>query len=183
MVEPENSKAGLRPFRVQSSPSGPDLIAYSDFYRGFSPRLLAFLIYQGAQAADAAEIVQDTMTKAWQSWSTIQHPEAWTRRVASRALVRRIASVEEDSVATVPEQSALLVSRADMDAWEQKHDLLRVLALLPPRQRQIMAWTLEGYTPAEIGRELQLTAEVVRSNLKKARRSMARHLDSMNEGS
>ncbi|MEV6562301.1 sigma-70 family RNA polymerase sigma factor [Nocardia sp. NPDC051756] len=184
MVEPENTEAELRPFRAPMSLiDGVDLAAFSDFYRSFSPRLFAFLIYQGARSADAAEIVQDTMTKAWQSWSTIRYVEAWTRRVASRALVRRIASLEEDSVAAVPEQSALLATHAEMDAWEQKHDLLRVLALLPPRQRQIMAWTLEGFTPGEISAELLLSADAVRSNLKKARRSIARHLGSMNEGS
>jgi RNA polymerase sigma-70 factor (ECF subfamily) len=180
----ESDNTGLRSFRAEASPSaGADLAAYSEFYRNFAPRLFAFLIYQGAQRVDAAEIVQDTMTKAWQSWSTIQHPMAWTRRVASRALARRIGSVEEQPVATVPEQSALLRARSDMDAWEQKHDLLRVLALLPPRQRQIMAWTLDGYAPAEISAELGLPGEVVRANLKKARRSMARLLRSMNEES
>jgi RNA polymerase sigma-70 factor (ECF subfamily) len=39
-----------------------------------------------------------------------------------------------------------------------------------------MAWTLDGYTPAQIAEELQITAEATRSSLKKARRTLATYL-------
>ena len=39
-----------------------------------------------------------------------------------------------------------------------------------------MAWTLDGYTPAQIANELGITAEAVRSSLKKARRTLAAYL-------
>ena len=51
-----------------------------------------------------------------------------------------------------------------------------MLDLLPLRQRQVMAWTLDGYTPAQIADELQITAEAARSSLKKARRTLATYL-------
>jgi DNA-directed RNA polymerase specialized sigma24 family protein len=39
-----------------------------------------------------------------------------------------------------------------------------------------MAWSLDGYTPAEIATELQITAEAVRASLMKARRALAEYL-------
>ena len=43
------------------------------------------------------------------------------------------------------------------DAAEIAQDTITELDGLPARQRQIMAWTLSGFTPAEIAPELGLT--------------------------
>lgn len=151
--------------------------AFSAFYRAFAPTLVAFLIYQGARPADAAEIVQDTMAKAFQSWERIDHPQAWARRVASRGYARRIASILEDPVEAPPEQRVPLL-RADTDpnTLIERHEVLRLLALLPSRQRQVMAWTFDGYNPTEIAEELGMSADAVRASLFKARRTLALHL-------
>ena len=113
---------------------------------------------------------------AYGHWTTIRVPLAWARRVASRALARRIARVVEDPVDDLPHASPLLPEQSGLSNWEQRHDSLRLLALLPLRQRQVMAWTLDGYTPAEIAEELQISPGAVRANLHKARRSLTRHL-------
>jgi RNA polymerase sigma-70 factor (ECF subfamily) len=158
--------------------SATDLAAFSDFYRRFTPSLVRFLRSQGAGWTDAAEVAQDTMTKAWRKWSGIQRPEAWVYTVAGRELVRRIANPEEYPTPDVPERSALLPSDLELAALEQRHDILRVLDKLPPRQRQVLQWTIDDYTPSEIAQMLQITPEAVRSNLLKARRSIATHLNS-----
>jgi RNA polymerase sigma-70 factor (ECF subfamily) len=150
--------------------------AFSEFYRQFTPTLVAFLIWQGARLPDAADISQETMIKAYQRWSEIRQPESWARRVASRALVRRIASIAEEPIDDPPEHSSLLPSLTNVEAWEQQHQVLRLLDPLPPRQRQVMAWALDGYTPAEIAEELEITPEAVRANLMKARRALASYL-------
>lgn len=150
--------------------------AFSAFYRRFVPTLVAFLVWQGGRLPDAADITQETMIKAYQRWSEIRHPESWARRVASRELVRRTASVEEDLVNDPSEHSSLLPTLTSVEAWEQRHEVLRLLDRLPPRQRQVLAWTLDGYTPAEIADELKITPEAVRANLMKARRALAEHL-------
>lgn len=151
--------------------------AFSAFYRRFVPTLVGFLMWQGARLPDAADLAQAAMSEAYRYWSTIREPEAWVRRVASRALARHIARVEpEDPVGEIPEHSSLLRPLTDVTAWEQEHEVLRLLDLLPLRQRQVMAWTLEGYTPAEIAAELKITPEAVRSGLKRARSALAAHL-------
>lgn len=149
--------------------------AFSDFYRQFVPTLAAFLVWQGARLDVAADIAQDTMIKAYQRWSEIHSPKAWARTVASQAFVRHIACPEDPSP-DPPEHSSLLPAATNVEAWEQRHEVLRLLDRLPPRQRQVLAWTLACYTPAEIADELGITPEAVRASLMKARRALAEYL-------
>lgn len=151
--------------------------AFSAFYREFVPTLVAFLVWQGARLPDATDITQETMTKAYRNWGRIKQPAAWARTVASREYARRIASIAEDPVGEVPDANPLLPAGVDVTAFEQRHEVLRLLALLPVRQRQVMAWTYDGYTPAEIAEELKIDPQAVRSSLRKARRTLAGHLE------
>jgi RNA polymerase sigma factor (sigma-70 family) len=153
--------------------------AFSVFYRESLQPLVAFLMYQGASLADAGDLAQEALAAAFHSWERIQHPKAWTRRVASRALIRQISRVEDPSE-VVPERAVLLPDR-DISDWEEKHEILRLMRLLPPRQRQVLAWTLDGFKPSEIAAELGLKPEAVRANLKKARRAIVAHLDKVGE--
>jgi RNA polymerase sigma-70 factor (ECF subfamily) len=91
-------------------------------------------------------------------------------------LARRIGAIDEDLIAD-PERSALLLpSASDIDEWIQHDDYTRVLSSLPSRQRQVIAWTMEGYKPAEIAEQLHIDPQTVRSNLRNARRAIATQL-------
>jgi RNA polymerase sigma factor (sigma-70 family) len=150
--------------------------AFEVFYRRNVKQLIAFLLAQGAQLADAVDIVQDTLCAAYTHWPSIDNHKAWAHKVASRALVRKIASLREDLVSETPEPNPLL-RNTDINHWEQQHDLVRVLTTLPPRQRQVMAWYLFcSYTPTEIAEALGIQPSTVRANLRKARRSLAKRL-------
>ncbi|MEU0192053.1 sigma-70 family RNA polymerase sigma factor [Streptomyces afghaniensis] len=154
---------------------------FSTFYRSNISRLAGFLINQGAALPLATDIAQDTMVKAYQRWADLDDPRAWAHMVASRALVRAIASVEEDPVERVPEPTSLL-SRPDAIAeWETRYDARPMLRSLPPRQRQILAWTLAGYRPIDIAHHLDLPTETVRGSLAKARRAAAAYLKQREE--
>lgn len=169
-------RSPFTPEPIQPSADADNDAAFSEFYREFVPILVAFLVWQGAGLADATDIAQDTMIKAYQRWSEIDHPKAWARTVASRALVRRIASIVEEPIDQLTERSSLWPTSINVAAWEQRYEVLSALDRLSPRQRQVTAWTLDGYTPTEIATELQITAEAVRANLMKARRALATHL-------
>lgn len=146
--------------------------SFATFYKTFTPTLVAFLRWQGVPLRDAADLAQETMTQAYRNWLKIRHPKAWVRRVASRLWARRLAESIEDSVADVPEP-ILLREVTDVTEWEQRHDVLQILDQLPSRQRQVLAWSLDGYTPSEIAEELRMTPEAVRASLYKARRALA----------
>lgn len=148
---------------------------FSAFYRENISKLVGFLVTQGARVADATDIAQDTMFKLWKSWSKIDNPLPWARVVAGREYVRRFSALEEDHI-DCDEHSALLGSASEIDDWIETETYQEALTALPTRQRQILVWTMEGYQPTEIARELQLKAATVRSNLRKARRAVALHL-------
>lgn len=179
-MDTENPDIDLTLAAVPAQRTGTLRDEFAAFYRSSMPRLVGFLVIQGAPLQDAADVAQETMAQAYRRWAQVSHPQAWTRRVASRLWARRLAHVGEDPVSDIPE-SVMLPGDTDVVAWEQRHHLLHVLDRLPSRQRQVLAWTLDGYTPAEIAAELQLNPEAVRATLYKARRTVARQLASADD--
>jgi RNA polymerase sigma factor (sigma-70 family) len=167
------------PARHRPDTPPADVAAFSAFYRAEVKALVNFLLWMGAGLADATDIAQETMIEAYRTWPSIQQPRAWTRCVASRQYGRRRYGQE---IATEPEDlGPLLRAPADIAAWEQRHEVLRFLAALPWRQRQVMAWTFDGYRPQEIADELDITPEAVRASLKLARRALAEGLGQAGE--
>lgn len=149
---------------------------FSSFYRENVRQLVGFLINQGSTVPVAADIAQDTMIKVYQRWNDLREPRAWAHTVASRELARRIASVEESPVDQIPEPTSLLPRPDAISEWVDRYALLPLLRSLPPRQRQVLAWTLDGFTPDDIAQQLRITSEAVRSNLLKARRTAVSYL-------
>ncbi|GGP36691.1 RNA polymerase sigma factor [Saccharothrix coeruleofusca] len=142
--------------------------AFSDFYRATTRQLVAFLLLQGADLPLAADLAQETMTTLYRRWAEVSQPRAWAYRTASRALGRALFSSRETPTADPP----LLRATADVEHWHQTQEVVAELARLPPRQRQVMAWTLFDHTPAEIAAELGMTPEAVRANLYQARKAL-----------
>lgn len=149
--------------------------AFSQFYRSDRIPLEAFLMFLGAERNAASDIAQEAMCFAFESWDQIQHPKAWVRRVGSRILWRLWLSVEDPSE-LIPERVPW-GRPTDFDHIDTEQEFVRAVRSLPPRQRQVLAWTFEGFTPQEIAVELELPAATVRSNLKKARRAAAEQLE------
>ncbi len=181
--EPSVKAPPLGEDRLGAPPSNYDA-AFAAFYRDFMPRLTRFLLWQGAPLADAVDIAQETMAALYKDWPRIHNPQAWSRRVGSRRWGRRIATLAHE-LSTDPGDIAgtgvatsvpRLISPDQVRAFEQHHDALKLLDRLPPRQRQVLAWTYEGYTPTEIAEELQLTPQAVRASLHKARDAAASYL-------
>jgi RNA polymerase sigma factor (sigma-70 family) len=148
---------------------------FARFYRDHINRLAAYLIYQGAAAHLAADIAQDAMIKTYRRWGEIKTPRAYTWTVAYRAFIRHALSDAEQPAAEVPEPAALLPRPTEAEAWLQEQHVIHVLRTLPPRQRQVLALTIDGWAPAEIADLLGLDPAAVRSNLKKARRNADEH--------
>jgi len=142
---------------------------FCTFYLSATKGLVAFLIVQCGNVALAADVTQETMAALYQRWDEVTHRRAWVYRVASRILGRELFAVRRDTpTADVPEPVSLLRT-CEIESWEQQHDLVAELLPLPLRQRQVMAWTLAGFTPTEIAEELSLTSDAVRASLYQAR--------------
>jgi len=141
--------------------------AFSAFYLLHHPRLVRFLVLDGAPTRIAADLAQDAMIDLFRRWETVQFPWAWVRKAASRAWIRYRTQVPELPFDDV--ELPLLISDSAASEIDTRHDLLRMLTRLSPRQRQVMARLFDGDTYGEIAAELQISEATVRSTARHAR--------------
>lgn len=142
--------------------------------------LVRHLMRQGAAPHEAAEAAQAAFTEAYAQWQAITHPTAWLRSVAYRQYLRRPA--REDPVADVPDLPGGVCPLAAVELKEEDARVLAALAELPPLQRQVMAWVLDGFPTAEISTALGMTEAAVRQNLCRARARLKQHLLGEHDG-
>lgn len=137
--------------------------------------VIRFLMRNGAGVHEAADAAQSAFVLAYEAWHTIDHPRAWLRRVAFRQLLRLRPS-KEHPYAAVPDLPGGRCPISAVELGEQEARVFEALGWLPPRQREVMAWTVDGFTPIEIAQELAITPEAVRQSLARARQNLKRAL-------
>jgi RNA polymerase sigma factor (sigma-70 family) len=136
-------------------------------YRAELKGLVMFLIRQGIPHQDAIDAAQSAFADALWQWEQIRTPRAWLRRVAIRC------------VKHLPEYPVSDMSMADrpllpdgIEIKEETRNVLKALAHLPPQQRVVMAWTVDGFSPTAIAAEINSTPAAVRQNLHRARETL-----------
>jgi RNA polymerase sigma factor (sigma-70 family) len=148
---------------------------FAEFFRAEHKKLIRFVIAIGAGGDEAAEIAQVTFVKAFESWGVIRAPRAWIRRVAVNELTAaRHAARRETPQATLPDAQAPVSTALAVELTEEARQVLAALQALPPGQRQVMAWIIDGFGPAEIARELGVSPDSVRQSYAKARKNLGR---------
>lgn len=148
---------------------------FSSCYKRELPSLIWFVMSLGADAHRAADVAQSAFAEALGSWDRIQHPTGWLRRVAGRIYYRSMVP-QETPVEIVPDQQSSLSAASEVELHDEARRVLAALADLPPKQRQVMAWSIDGFSPGEIARELDVDPAAVRQNLAKARKSLKQAL-------
>ncbi len=147
-------------------------LARSEFaacYATERPLLVRFLMKLGASAQDAFDAAQDAFVEALRCWERIQNPRAWLRTVAIRRLPRRRPEVP------LREWQDLADPAPDVfEISDETSKVLDALRRLPPVQRLVMAWTMDGFEPVEIAAEVGMTPEAVRQARARARASLKR---------
>lgn len=142
------------------------------FYEQDMTRLVGFLIVQGAAPSLAADIAQDAMIEAYRRWNALDTPRAWVRVVAARSWWKLMPSGLPDVPhEELPEPRGLL-DDAHAAEIQERHVFLALLHQLPRVQRQVMAWTYDGYRPTEIAAALGMKPATVRSALRSARTTL-----------
>ncbi|MEV6832118.1 RNA polymerase sigma factor [Amycolatopsis sp. NPDC051102] len=156
---------------------------FEAFFADDHPRLVGFLIRLGYPLAIAEESAAETMFKAHKKWAVIEHPKAWVRKVASREAMNQSIRETEDRRRSA-ESSWLLHETGDDSTGSVDAQLLRdqLLQSLPgDRQREIMAWTFDGFEPTEIANALGIEPESARSSLRYARAKIKKRWDQLNQ--
>jgi RNA polymerase sigma factor (sigma-70 family) len=148
---------------------------FAEFFRAEHKRLIRFVIAIGADGDEAAEIAQVTLFKAFECWDVIRAPRAWIRRVAANELTAaRQAARRETPRAMLPDVPVPVSTALAVELTEEARQVLAALQTLPPGQRQVMAWIIDGFGAAEIARELGVSPESVRQSHAKARKNLGR---------
>ncbi len=150
-------------------------VEFAEFFRAEHKKLIRFVMAIGAGGDEAAEIAQVTFFKAFESWDVIRAPRAWIRRVAVNELTAaRQAARRETPRATLPDAPVPVPAALAVELTEEARQVLAALQGLPPRQRQVMAWIIDGFGAADIARELGVSPESVRQSYAKARKNLGR---------
>lgn len=149
----------------------PGADCFATFFDSTRLHLIGFLHLQGAEHSDAIDIAHDTLDLAYEHWATIRNPRAWAFTTAIRALRRRQATLKR--LTTELPETLCPTSSRETSHSEYLHDIVQVLGTLPDQQRQVMAWSLYGHTPADIAEALELNPDTVRSNLRHARQTVS----------
>lgn len=159
--------------RRPAQEQGAGLEDFANFFRQNHSRVLAFLTYMGVDRPTAEEAVQEAFVQLSLRWNEVESPKSWLRTVSYRYVLRnrrRLGrDIEVPSSLISPELDSI---HQDTYLTEETERVVAAIRSLPPQQRAIMAFTLDGYTPAEISKEIGVRAETVRSNLRKARQSL-----------
>ncbi|MGH3068006.1 MAG: RNA polymerase sigma factor [Streptosporangiaceae bacterium] len=175
-----SSVVGVKLERVNTADIGP-------FYEREMPRLVLFVtISTGLDVHAAADVAQAAFEKALSRWPTLRNPRAWLYRVAHHEALARCEAVRRevpvDVVPDRPDQlSAAPALAAELRA-EQREVMAR-LGGLPPKQRQVMTWTLAGFGDAEIAAALELSTDAVKQSRYYARRNLVKRLGLAGRGS
>ncbi|GAA1651040.1 RNA polymerase sigma factor [Catellatospora bangladeshensis] len=154
-----------------------EVAEFTAFYKDDVHALGVFLRSLGANATVATDIAADVMGEAYHQWSSIRMPRTWVRTVARRKYLRALFAV--DLSGEVSDAVEADHGRDIADSVAPHVAACGLLARLPLRQRQVMAWHLDGYTPTETAQELQISPGAVRSSLAAARQALG---DLLREG-
>ncbi|MDP4511846.1 sigma-70 family RNA polymerase sigma factor [Nonomuraea turcica] len=151
-----------------------DLLDFAEWYQNNLGALVWFAMLLGARRHEALDLTHDALVAAYPHWATIARPRAYVRASITRAYRhRRNIADKEFPVDQVPDHVARPDNALDdIEFDDQQQRVLNMIRQLPWRQRQIMAWTLDGYAPGEIAKMLGLRGGTVRVNLLKARNAL-----------
>jgi RNA polymerase sigma factor (sigma-70 family) len=161
----------LEPFRADRG--------RGDFNRYFAEDyqlLLAFLIKQGAEPPEAHDAAQFAMIQLYPRWESVRSPRAYVRKVAERSYLKSSARAADEPKRMVLGGFAFEeVTMSPLDKVifdEEQRELIRMLQMLPPVQRRVMAWHLDGFSNLEIAEAFGKTPGSVAASLSEARKKL-----------
>ncbi|WP_439382023.1 RNA polymerase sigma factor [Amycolatopsis lexingtonensis] len=142
---------------------------FDAFFRADFAPLVAFLCKAGFEVETARDAAAEAMVHALEAWPALDDPRAWVRRVAGRLLDGAGDARADWTLAGDPREDRELAVLVDQHAG-----LIDLLASLPGRQRMVLAWSLDGFTPAQIADALRIAPATVRSTLRHVRERLRR---------
>lgn len=164
-----------------------DAAAASALITRHAPRAVAVARGMLSDAAEAEDVAQDAMLRLWRQAPAWRPGEAqvgtWLHRVVSNLAIDRLRRRRRWSAEEPPERPDGAPGAEAKLAGEDRAAALRAeIAALPDRQR--VALTLRHFSDLsnpEIAARMELSVEAVESLLARARRTLARRLETRRE--
>jgi RNA polymerase sigma factor (sigma-70 family) len=110
--------------------------SFAEFYAARKDPCLRAVVASGTDRGAAEEAVAEAFARAWAAWPKVSRhpsPSAWVVRVALNHHVSRWRRTRREIALTADVATPLVAEPAERD------DLLRAVAALPERQRQVVA--------------------------------------------
>lgn len=165
--------------------------AFERFVEHFRSKIFHYSWLICGQRDDAEEVAQETLLKVFESFEQLREPEhvrAWVFRIARNAcLMQRRKSVfapqHELSLEDLPpgseiEDAAVRLPDDQLQGAELRAVLHQVIAELPPAYRPVVLLRdIEELSTEETAEILDLSTDVVKTRLHRARAAMRQKLD------
>lgn len=168
--------------------------AFTEIADRYAPRLLRFLETQfSSNRTDAEDVVQESLTKAWQSLATYRSTHAfstWLYTITYRTAIdflrrnrkhrKSLLSVQsiEDNAADLADPSSSLATKA-VDASEEAQSIWAVAKELLDQNQYAMLWLRYGedLSVAEVAQVLRKSRVTVRVALYRAKAKIKSHME------
>lgn len=152
---------------------------FSDFWRVEYRQLLKAAMYAGANRHEADEATAAAMKEVLRRWDELDDRPAYARRaVISNFLKEKTRNLDRVRRRQVEKHAGTAEGREDpgMTVWEDREWVMQMLRSLPPGQRNVMAFIVDGFTPTEIAALLGRSPAAIRQSLHAARQRLTEAL-------
>jgi RNA polymerase sigma factor (sigma-70 family) len=149
------------------------------FYDREMPRLVLFVMTLSGSLDGhaAADVAQTAFERALPRWPALRHPKAWLYKVAYNEAIARAAAIQREMPTEAMPDRPDQMSVALAAEWRsEQRDVMAHLQALAPKQRQVMTWTLAGFSDAEIGEALGLSTDAVKQRRRDAKKNLRKRL-------
>ncbi len=169
MIGPEPA---VEPEPAESPPDFALSASFQDFYEVEHRDLFGALCLITGNRHDAEELMQEAFLRVWERWDLVQglrNPTGYLYRTAMNAFRMRYRRAK-----TAARRLVHTIARGDeLDAFEQRYEVDRGLALLTPRQRAAVVLTdLLGFSYAEAADTLRVKPVTVRKLVSQGRETL-----------
>ena len=159
-----------------------DHAAFDVLYGQHVGRVFAVCLRMSASRPEAERLTQDVFVRAWQRLKTFRGDSAfgsWLYRLAVNVVLEdgRSTRRRDAHLAVVPEPEVLEGQHGASPHDDDRMDLERAIASLPPGARQVLVLhDIEGYKHEEIARMTGSAVGSVKAQLHRARRLLRERL-------
>jgi RNA polymerase sigma factor (sigma-70 family) len=168
-----DSDVGQAAVPGQREEPGPPDGGSEDFFRAHYRDLVRHLMYRGASKEDAQDAVGESLETLLRHWDTVEDPLAWSKTVAFRIFLKKRRHLARECLTAVGDDGAdLEFDDPALSLWEDREWVMQWLKGLPPRQAEVIALMVDGWTRAEISDFFDRAPEAIRQSIHEARKRL-----------